>query len=244
MRLRTVRSTGPGSAPGILCLAGFGDDRSMFEPLNGTELARRWRLVTLDLPGFGDEPPFSDRPGTLSNLGEVVRQVAESAGARIVLAHSVASIIATVACSVRDQGWTILSLEGNLTEADAYFSGQAEDYESPEGFHAGFLERLGEVARGDAVLARYRDRVARADARALWVLGREVAAYSRRTVPGVALMGVAEAIYLYNPDNCPKASLEWLAKSGMRKIELGGASHWAPVDAPELVGEAILQALR
>lgn len=243
-RPRTVRATGPDSAPGILCLAGFGDDSSMFEPLKGTELVRRYRLVTVDLPGFGDEPPFFDRPGTLSNLGEVVRQVAETEGARTILAHSVASIVAAVAAGGdRDDGWTILSLEGNLTAADNYFSGQAEEYETPEEFRAGFLERLGQSARGDAILARYRNRVARADPRALWVLGREAAAYSRRIVPGDALMEVSDAAYLYNPANCPKTSLEWLAGSRLRKIELEGASHWATIDAPELVGQAVLQAL-
>ncbi len=244
MKLRTVRTVGESAAPGILCLAGFGDDSSMFELLTRTELVRRYRLVTVDLPGFGDEPTAAAGAGTLSYLGDVVRYVAESQGTNIFLAHSVASIVAVSAIEgVSSRGWTVLSLEGNLTAADAYFSGQAEEYESPEAFHTGFLARLEVLAHDDVVLARYRNHVARVDPAALWVLGREAAEYSRRVVPGEALMGAAEAIYLYNPENCPPASLGWLETSGMRKVELAGASHWAPVDAPELVAETILNLL-
>lgn len=241
---KTLKRHGPPSSPGVLCVAGFGDDSSMFLPLVETELAARYRLVTFDLPGFGAEPALAGRDATLSNLATVVREVAEAERTAVVMAHSVASVIASLAARHPDSGiHTIISLEGNLTAADAYFSGLAADYENPIAFHEAFLVRLDEMAQSDPLIARYRSRVVHADPHALWSLGCDAAAFSARFVPGEVLLESSEAHYLYNPGNCADPSMAWLSASGMSAIELPGASHWATVDAPDLVVDATLQAL-
>ena len=241
---KTLKRHGSVSAPGILCIAGFGDDSSMFLPLAETELVSRYRLVTFDLPGFGGEPPLVGRDATLSNLARVVGDVAEAEGAAVVMAHSVASIIASIAVRHPDSAVsTIVSLEGNLTAADAYFSGTAADYENPIAFHEAFLARLGAIAQSDPLIARYRSRVAHVDPYALWALGCDAAAFSARFVPGEILLESSEAHYLYNPANCADSSMAWLRASGMSAIEVPGASHWATVDAPDLVVEAVLRVL-
>lgn len=241
---RTLKRLGAAGMPSILCVAGFGDDGSMFAPLAGTELARRRRLVTFDLPGFGEEPLPAGEEATLIDLADRVARVAAAEGAGVVMAHSVASIIASLAAQNGASAiHTLISLEGNLTEADAYFSGMAADFETPEAFREAFLTRLETLARDDPVLARYRSRVARAQPRALWTLGRDAAAFSAHFVPGEILLEPAQAHYLYNPVNCPDESVEWLRGSGLPAVELPGASHWATVDAPDLVSDAVLKIL-
>ncbi len=47
--------TGP-TAPTILLVAGFGDGAEMFERLADTPLADRFRLVSINLPGFAGTP--------------------------------------------------------------------------------------------------------------------------------------------------------------------------------------------
>ncbi len=80
----------------------------------------------------------------------MVREVAEAERTAVVIAHSVASVIASLAARHPDSGiHTIISLEGNLTAADAYFSGMAADYENPIAFHDAFLVRLDEMAQSD-----------------------------------------------------------------------------------------------
>lgn len=240
----TLQHRGAESAPRILCVAGFGDDSTMFEPLVGSELAANYELVTFDLPGFGSEPPLLGRFATLSNLGRVVRDVAVAEEASIVLAHSVASIIVSMAARLPGSCIRrIVSLEGNLTADDAYYSGQAIEYEHPDEFHEGFLCLLDDRSGRDPLVARYRSRVARAQPHALWTLGREAVAFSAQVVPGEVLMESAEAHYLYNPANCPESSVAWLRESGMSATELPGTSHWATVDAPALVSRAVLRVL-
>ena len=55
--------------PVILLIAGFGDNASMFDNLNGTPLAARYRLEPLNLPGFG-APPLATET-TLDALADV-----------------------------------------------------------------------------------------------------------------------------------------------------------------------------
>ncbi len=243
-RPRTLCAHGHPDGRGILCLAGFGDDSTMFEPMLATDLASAHRWYTVDLPGFGDEPPFADRFATLSHLAGFLSSIVVAEGIDTVLAHSASSVIAGIAASDSGSGIrTILSLEGNLTEDDAYFSSIAAEYDTPAAFREAFLSRLDEAAT-DPIMARYRSRVAGADPHSLWILGNEVAAYSTRRAPGGDLLAhPGRAHYLYNPDNCAEASLRWLERSGLPATLLPGASHWATLDAPELVASAVVRVL-
>lgn len=99
--------------------------------------------------------------------------------------------VAAIAASGPGSGIrTILSLEGNLTEDDVYFSGIAAEHDTPVTFREAFLSRLDE-ASADPIMVRYRSRVVRADPHALWILGNEVAAYSKRRAPGEELLAHA-----------------------------------------------------
>jgi pimeloyl-ACP methyl ester carboxylesterase len=95
----------------------------------------------------------------------------------------------------------------------------------------------------DPVLERYRRTVARADPRALWELGCDARRFSDATSPGELLSSLQRVTYLYNPANCAAESLEWLEARSLSAHRLDGASHWATVDQPAAVSEAILQIL-
>lgn len=226
----------------MLLIAGFGDDASMFAPLMNTKLAERLTLVPLNLPGFG-APPLDGRT-TLDRLADIVAEAAHTHGAELIAAHSVASIVASLAARREDCPLRlIVSLEGNISPQDAYFSGTAADYDGPTAFRAAFLARLDEMACRAPVIGRYREVVARADPKALWELGCDARAFSDKHVPGDVLREAAEAVYLYNPDNCPPETLDWLVQNPMRRSVLDGATHWKSVDQPEMLSEKVLAAL-
>lgn len=230
------------SRPTILLIAGFGDDSSMFAGLRNTERADSYALVPLDLPGFGVPRLTGDT--TLQSLAEFVANKAVEKRAEIIVAHSVASIIAslaasTPACPLK----TIISLEGNITADDAYFSGTAADYDSAEAFHSAFLSRLDKMAASAPIIARYRSKVAQADPVALWQLGCDAHRFSREQVPGEVLSEAADAIYFYNPENCPRSTLEWLDDNPMKRVILQDATHWKSVDQPALLAQKILGVL-
>jgi pimeloyl-ACP methyl ester carboxylesterase len=229
--------------PTVLFIAGFGDNASMFAGLHETALADAYCLTPLDLPGFG-APALDMETTSLQSLAEFVARKAKETGAEIIVAHSVASIIASLAARETDCPiTTILSLEGNITAEDAYFSGIAADYDDPYAFRTAFLGRLAEMAESAPIITRYHMSVSAADPVALWQLGKDARRFSTEKVPGEILASAAKVTYLYNPDNCPESTLEWLRQYPMERIVLANATHWASVDQPKLLAEKILTAL-
>ena len=226
----------------IAMIAGFGDNASMYDGLRGTALAQKYELLLLNLPGFGATALGGKT--TLASLADWLAIEMERQGARIIAAHSVASIIATLA--TRNPKSTIdhiLSLEGNLLAGDAYFSGRANEHSDPQSFLEWFTPRIAKRGESDPILARYAKEVARADPQALWELGCDAHRFSQGNHPGEMLREVPRATYFYNSENCAKASMEWLHASDLPAVELLGASHWPSIDAPEELSQAIETAL-
>ena len=227
--------------PVMLMIAGFGDNASMFDGLVKSELAETFDVLPLDLPGFGGVAAAKET--TLSSLADFVASKAIETGAEVIVAHSVASIIASLAAQRADCPLIrILSLEGNLTAEDAYFSGTAADYDSPADFRAAFLARLDQMAETAPEIARYRKQAAQADVRALWELGCDARRFSDLHSPGEVLLDAASAVYLYNPNNCPDSTLEWLDRHDLPKVVLENATHWKSVDQPDLLARKLSQA--
>jgi len=227
--------------PPVLMIAGFGDNASMYVPLTATALAHDYALTPHNFPGFG--APL-DGPVSLQSFADSLNAKARATGATAVIAHSVASITASIAASAADSPITqILSLEGNLTAEDAYFSGKAKDYSDGEVFKAAFLAELERPARDIPVIDRYRRQVMRADADALLALGQDAYAFSDAQHPGDYLQHSADVTYIFNPDNCPDISMAWLAQSGMRSVHLAGASHWPTLDHPTGLARAVADIL-
>lgn len=239
----TIRRFGPDDAPPMLFVSGFGDVGDVFEPLSKTALAERYRLVTFDMPGCGRAAPLAT-PTTLDALADVVLDVASRERARVVAGHSIGSVTASLAMrKPASEIATMISLEGNLTEHDAYFSGSAADYDQPEAFHRAFLGKLAEMATDDPQIERYRQTIEIADPKALWHVGRDVRAFSAEQAPIEVLIEVGAAAYIYNPENCAPQSLDRLARSAIPSFRLDGASHWASLDQPEALAASILEAL-
>jgi pimeloyl-ACP methyl ester carboxylesterase len=243
-----VRHCGRPDAPTIVLLAGFGDTGAMFVPLAGTVSLRRFHLVMPDLPGFGASPPRQSVMTLEQQARVVVRLVEDQHGSGapdplVLVGHSVASIIASLAARmllVRGRQVQVMSLEGNLTAADAYFSGTAADHDDPVEFKAAFVERLRSLAVTDPIVDRYRSRVMAADPEALWRLGRDSRRVGDHSPPGAILESLSPApVYLYNPDNCDDSSLRWLERSALRSVRMHGVSHWATIDAPDRVADEL-----
>ncbi|MEM6538010.1 MAG: hypothetical protein AAF668_09810 [Pseudomonadota bacterium] len=227
----------------IICIAGFGDNATMFDPLVAAATGSEVQYHPINLPGFG-APALGAHKTSLEAMASYVMYCAKDLGAEIVLAHSVASIIATIAAQKPHSPVTsIMSLEGNLTREDAYFSGTAARYGSADQFRTAFLNRLEENAKDDPLIERYRGVVACADGQALWELGCDADRFSAEHSPGRLLQTVPRAAYFFNPRNIPESSLLWLESNELPKFELPEASHWASIDKPHLLCRKINEAL-
>ncbi|MBL1420919.1 MAG: alpha/beta hydrolase [Alphaproteobacteria bacterium] len=226
----------------IICVAGFGDDKSLFAPLLDDKYSRDFNIFPVDLPGFGVEAAGYEI--TLNGLAEYLLAVALEQNAHYIMAHSVASIIATLAAEKSDGFIThIISLEGNLTAADAYFSGKAADFKTAEEFKRSFPKILGKGAETDPLLKRYLGIVMTRNARDLWSLGCDARTFSEENDVGARLINSAKVFYLYNSKNCPADTLEWLDNNPLDKYELINSSHSAPLDSADEMMAAIQRQL-
>lgn len=231
--MRQASPAGP-----VLALAGFGDNGSMYEPLVREGARLGLEIRSLELPGSG--AALLDGTTSLPRLAHYVAGAAADIGARAIIAHSVASIIASLAA--RELGCpidAIISLEGNLLAGDAYFSGLAADFATPAAFRAALLQRVERLAISDPALARYRSELEKAHWPSLWELGRAARAFSEKTHPGRLLAQSGRVLYVLNRANCATVSLDWLASSGIETCELPGASHWPSIDRPVDLAKAI-----
>lgn len=226
-----------------MCLAGFGDNSNMYTPLLSSKLSGVVNIVPADLPGFGTSA-LKDRPTTLENLADVVARDALASGATIILAHSLSSIIASLAAAkCNNQIRMIVSLEGNLTRDDAYFSATAASYKSARAFRQEFLARLSRLADTHPMYGRYRKSVSLADENALWELGCDTYRFGLKHIPGEVLIRSAKVSYLFSKGNLSTSSLLWLAEQDIPRIELPGATHWVSLFQPHLLADAIIGVL-
>ena len=132
-----IRSNANDTDTAIWCLPGFADSGAAFSALHCTEFANSNRIITPDLPGFGASP-LNNHTCTIkayvATLLELISELTPNIKIGFI-GHSVGSIIAVEAASILgDRCIGVFSIEGNLTEEDAYFSGQAVNFEQPQEF--------------------------------------------------------------------------------------------------------------
>lgn len=237
-----ARLAGPSDGPILLFVHAFADSSLAFTPLFETSLARRFRIVAVDLPGFGGTPRRNGIE-TLADHACVIAGVARSFGAMRpfgLVAHSVASMIAVDVARKMERSFAgLFSIEGNLTSADAYFSGRAADFDDPHEFKRQFLEEIWQLSQSKPVFRRYFAAAVTADPVAMWNLGRDARRLSTGDAPGRAYRAVQKSLYYWSTENTTETSRRWIEKSSLAHRQFTDASHWPMVDQPAATAQAI-----
>ncbi len=226
-------------------LGGFSESHLCFRDAFKYPVSEDARLFIFDPPGQGASPPRTNGL-TIPEYAALWKELIDHySGSRpVVLAgHSMASIVAveTVAL-MENKPLMVVSVEGNLIKADAFFTGQAANYDTPEEFYAFFTkEILKRVGKG-RVPMRYFSSLQFADPLTIWTLGRSVLEY--RT-PGQDLMDLAcPYICYWDSKSVPPESKEFILNNNVRNRELDGMGHWPMVHSPETFYKALRVDLR
>jgi len=233
-----LRSSRPETEMAIWCLPGFADSGLAFSSFFDTELTTSVQIIVPDLPGFGSTP-IKDHPCTIMAYVDTLLELIEffTADTQIgLIGHSAGSIIAVeAALKLGDCCQGVFSIEGNLTEEDAYFSGQAADFDDAHLFKKKFSKIIWEKGEKDKIFRSYFTRLNHADPKAMWLFGRDVKKYSKGNLPGKrALEMRCPFLYVWCLDNTPIASQEFLLANKLNNIQIVGTSHWPMIDAAEL----------
>lgn len=236
-----IRTAGPRSGRTLLFIHALADCGLAFTPLFETALADSFRLIAVDLPGFGASPLRHDVL-TIAQHADAVVALARSmssAGPIGLVGHSVGSMIAVESARrLGNQFGGLFSIEGNLMAEDAYFSGRAADFEDPHAFKQRFLDDLWNMALAQPILRRFHGTATMADPIAMWSLGRDARRLSVGDAPGQAYLRVRPSLYYWSPRNTADNTRGWIVRSGAAHDQFSG-SHWPTVDQPAVAAQAI-----
>jgi pimeloyl-ACP methyl ester carboxylesterase len=238
-----VRCSDRADLPALWFVTGFGESGFSYLPLFATALAESHRLMVPDLPGFGVSPP---RPGidTLAALAGVVVHLvnALTPGGRVgLVGHSLGSAIAVRAAeSLRDRLLGLVSIEGNLTAEDAYFSGRAVGFAEAQSFKQDLLAHVWKLGgEGGLAFRRYFASLAMADAESLWQLGLDAARSSAGDALGLAYRSLpARKLYCWSEASTQAVTAQYLRAHRLEHHRYPGG-HWPMVDAPDDFAEVI-----
>lgn len=238
-----LRVIGPKDAPILLFVPAFGDCGVCYNGVFGTDLAQRYRLVALDLWGFGASPARADVQSFADFCEALERLVSKltADGPIGLIAHSIAGSMAVeVAHSLGEKVAGVFSIEGNLTPDDAMFTGRANNFDDPLDFKASFLDDIWALGQESEALRHYYAGARMGDPRTMWSLGRDAGRVSEENRLGHSFRKLKRpALYYWSKESTPEATQEWIATAGIRNETYLDAGHWPMVDQPEATAERI-----
>ncbi len=166
-------------------------------------------------------------------------------GAVGVVGHSLGAAVAVRALrSLHTTALGVFSIEGNLTEADAYLSGDAVAFQAGEAFQDHLLRRVRTLAEDSAsgsarALWRYHANVTLAEPEALLDLGRSARAASAGDGLGTEYRALPiPSLYYWSTANTPVATQEYVRRHALCSRSFRGG-HWPMIEDPDATAQAI-----
>jgi len=251
MKSRTLESgvflrcrEGEPGRPALFCVHGFGaSGASYLEVFDAPEL-RRHPIYVPDFPGFG-ESPRGALPGGLSGAADVLLGlVAAHGGGKgiVLLAHSAGGLIATKAAPALPNLRGLISIEGNITEADNFISGKAAEAETVDAWRRCLLDDLRGRAETDEAFRRYCRDLARASSAALREWAVATVAETGKTLGGERFRALTcPKLYVYGGRSIAPESLDYLVRHDVPRLAFPEAGHSPMIDEPARFYSAVAE---
>lgn len=218
----------------IWFIHGFGESGMSFIEAFSSPLAKIYNFYVPDLPGFGVTPFLghnSDIRESCKLLRDLIRKLT-SERPIVIVAHSLGGIIGTWLCqSFGEQIISYANIEGNLTEADAFFSGTARDFTSAKEFSCFFISKVFSMLGSSESLHRYYASVRFAQPEALLAWGKSGAAATGETKSGSEFAKLLnKKIYLWGDQSSSDPTRNFLKNNGLPNHCFEGSGHWPMIE--------------
>jgi len=218
----------------IWFLPGFAESHLCFRNVFSQAISSSARILLFDPPGLGASPARA-KGLTVKDCANMWRYLIISLSERrniVLVGHSMAGIIATQTANLLYQPPSlVVSIEGNLTKADAFFTGQAAEYQSPQEFYYAFSKNILELVKTGEVPMTYSASLQFADPKTLWTLGRSVLEYEE---PGEDFKKLeCPTIYYWDSESTSSDTKTFLSKNKLHQRKLDGLGHWPMITSPD-----------
>lgn len=147
------------SKSSIWFLHGFADSGLACKEVFDSALPKDFNIYIVDLPGFGVSP-IQNSCLTIREqadlLAKIISEETQNQPKFSIVAHSIGALIGTWVCQILQEKVNYyFNIEGNLTEADSYFSSKPLQYETATEFAEAFEKEVFEKAKTEERYKRY-----------------------------------------------------------------------------------------
>ncbi|MEL6193678.1 MAG: alpha/beta hydrolase [Bacteroidota bacterium] len=214
----------------------FGESGLCYLHVFESDLVKKYNLFVPDLPGFGVSPNYG-KPLGVGKLVDVLKSLIEKNSPNrnlYLIGHSVSGIIVTELIQKLQQEVNgYISVEGNLTTADSYYS-SLPIHHSKEDFYRIYLDSVREHAKTRADFQRYLASVRFADVDSLYELGKSTEGLIRDNQAGKAFMSLdCQKLYIWGDKDTPVETVEFIRENDVPNILLKGVGHWPMVEVAD-----------
>ena len=141
------------SKQSIWFLHGFADSGLAYKEVFNSSIQDNFNIYVVDFPGFGVSPlntEFLSMKDQSKLLSAIISTETHNQKQVNIVAHSLGALIGTWICQKLDKRINYyFSIEGNLTEADSYFSSKPLDFQTADEFALSFQDEIFEIAKSE-----------------------------------------------------------------------------------------------
>ncbi|UJH68892.1 alpha/beta fold hydrolase [Allomuricauda sp. SCSIO 65647] len=219
----------------IWFLHGFADSGLAYKEVFESSLNEEFNIYVVDLPGFGVSPINSDfisikeQAVLMSNL---IREETANQDKANLVAHSLGGLIGTWVCqNLKEKINWYFNIEGNLTEADSYFSSKPLQFKSAKEFVASFKAEVFEIAKSEERYKRYYSSLRLADPEGMrnWSLTSQE--HIKENKCGIEFKQLTcKKVYIWGNADTPKETQKFIVENNIPNQLYEGIGHWHMVE--------------
>ena len=222
----------------IWFLHGFADSGLAYKEVFESPLKEKFNIYVIDLPGFGVSPINSEYV-SIKEQANLITQIIEketSSQQRVnIVAHSLGALIGTWVCqNLKEKINHYFNIEGNLTEADSYFSSKPIKFKSAKKFVASFNKEIFDKAKFEERYKRYYSslRFAEPEGMRNWSLTSQE--HIRGNKCGMEFKELTcRKVYIWGDVDVPKETQEFIDQNKIPNQLYKGVGHWHMVENSE-----------
>ena len=221
--------------PSIWLLHGFADSGLAYKEIFESPLTEAFNIYVLDLPGFGVSPvnpdfiSIKEQANLISDVIE--KEILNQAKVNIV-AHSLGALIGTWVC--QNLGGKInyyFNIEGNLTEADSYFSNKPLKFNSAKEFVSSFQAEIFEIAKLEDRYKRYYSSLSFAEPEGMrnWSLTSQEHIMGNKC--GIEFKELScQKVYIWGDKDTPMETQKFIEENEIPNQLYKGIGHWHMIE--------------
>lgn len=213
---------------------GLGDSSNvwyfLFDDPNMPHLA----MTSIDLPGFGNTPFIEDNCELESLVKSLKNIILENRTKKtiVIIGHSVGGDIATMLASqYPEMIHGIINVEGNLTNADTFFSREAATSNEFGTWFENFKDKVADLIQSGDIPGSYLTSLNKCDPVAFQSLASRIVALGGDELGKMYIGLTTKKCFWYGTSSLSQESLRLSEKENLDTIPFFEANHWPMFDA-------------